>query len=442
MDLHHTPSGKRAIYYYSNWSGYERNFQVSDIPIKYIVDIAYAYWIVLEDGTVQTTDTWIDLEKKFLNKDSIHPVDSYDSKKGFFGNFRQFKKLKDLGNKFNILLTINGNSNNNLSTVISSEFTRINFIKNLLNIYRNYPIFSGVIIEWEHPINNYDNNNLVEFFKQFKCALIDNGISNYIIAFCISGKKCVWDTPVLEPFIDQLHIKTFDFYTGFEKTSGFHTNSRKSSKSDFSCEQTIDTYLDLGIPSKKIFIGGAFYSRGFISDNIGKLSIGASTDLSIEPNSVDYKDLPLSGSIEIFDDESKSVYSYDSKKHIINTYDNIDSIKDKCKLINEKDIGGIFIWETSRDFHISHDKSLVKTIYNNLTHNKQPTLDQHFTIDQNLINLKRNIQRNTSVITDSLLSINIPGFNKTFKFTLPNNNYKFIDYKYNNNKILLTLQKI
>jgi GH18 family chitinase len=41
---------KKAILYHTNWANYARNFQVKDIPIEGITDIAYAFFNLKDSG--------------------------------------------------------------------------------------------------------------------------------------------------------------------------------------------------------------------------------------------------------------------------------------------------------------------------------------------------------------------------------------------------------
>ena len=55
LQIFSTPTGKRAIYYHTNWSCYGRNFQVANIH-ENVTDIAYAFWNINADGTIITGD--------------------------------------------------------------------------------------------------------------------------------------------------------------------------------------------------------------------------------------------------------------------------------------------------------------------------------------------------------------------------------------------------
>ena len=41
---------KKCILYHADWSNYARNFQVKDIPIQAVTDIAYAFFNIQDSG--------------------------------------------------------------------------------------------------------------------------------------------------------------------------------------------------------------------------------------------------------------------------------------------------------------------------------------------------------------------------------------------------------
>jgi len=42
--------GRKWILYHTNWANYGRNFQVKDIPLKALSDIAYAFFNIKDSG--------------------------------------------------------------------------------------------------------------------------------------------------------------------------------------------------------------------------------------------------------------------------------------------------------------------------------------------------------------------------------------------------------
>lgn len=394
--MYNTITGKRAIYYHTSWSNYGRNYQVKDIP-EDVVDIAYAFWDVKSDGSIVTLDSWADIDKRYV-ANGLEPLDNWnDTNSTFYGNFGQFKKLLDKKRSLNIMLSLGGWTNSkNFSDMVSKDLSRTTFVNNLINIFHKYPIFNGISIDWEYLSNdgiNYGNvgnsvskddcANFIILLKKLKNSLISNGMANYVISMCCTAapEKCKFDVEHIHPLIDQLHVMTYDFSDGNwgDTIANFHTNPRKSKYGKWSCEEAADYYLSRGVPSTKIFIGAAFYSRGFANtDGPGKNASGGSSDKSWEQGVVDYKDLPQIGAIEYVDDESKACYSYDPIKRILNSYDNVDSIIEKCKIVYEKNLGGIIVWENSGDIRdINNPRCLTRVLRDNLTHGRPYTITEN-----------------------------------------------------------------
>jgi chitinase len=128
LQIFNTPTGKRAIYYHTAWSTYDRKFQVKDIP-ESVTDIAYAFWNVNPDGSIMTGDAWADTDKRYTGSDGVSPPDTWNDASGLFGNFGQFKKLLDNGRKINITLSLGGWTwSKNFSPAMSSKkHLRTNF---------------------------------------------------------------------------------------------------------------------------------------------------------------------------------------------------------------------------------------------------------------------------------------------------------------------------
>ena len=379
------PTGKKAIYFSTNWACYGRNFQISDIP-ETVTDIYYSFHDVTSQGNVLTRDSYADTDKRYTDS-GVKPFDSWNETKEYYGNFGQFKKLKDSGRKINIHLAVAGwTFSKYFSDAVSTVNTRKTFITDLINTFKKYDIFSGVSLDWEYPSNdgiNYGNEgniarpeddaNFLLLIKELRTALNTNGMDKYLITTCCvaDADKVKFSVEKYIPYIDLFLLMTYDYH-GFagESVCLHHTNPRPSKLSKFSCEGAADYFLSRGVPSTKICIGAAFYSRGYTnSDGFEKAGKGLSSDMSWEAGVVDYKDLPKEGAIEYLDPISKGAYSYDPVKRILNTYDNKESIIEKCKIVYEKNLAGIIVWENSGDKKDYNDpRNLTRVLRDNLTH--------------------------------------------------------------------------
>ncbi len=402
MSRANTPTGKRAIYYHTNWSMYDRAFQVKDVPSD-VVDLAYAFYNLQSDGTVVSGDTWADTDKRFVGQDSVPPPDSWnDTTSTFWGNLGQFKKLRDSGRQFNLQLSVGGWTwSKNFSDAVSTPANRTRFVNSLMTLFKTYPVFNGVSLDWEYlsedgvnygnggnVVRREDPQNFLEFLKELRQTLNSNGMMHYTISFCCvaAPEKAKFPIKSLVPYIDEWHVMTYDFHDGNwgETKTAHQTNPRKSSHGTYSCEEAADFYIQQGVPSTKIYIGGVLYSRGFSNTSgPGAPASGGSPDKTWENGIVDYKDLPRAGATEFVDPESKAAYSYDPVRRVFNSYDNKDSMIEKCKIVYEKNLGGIIVWENSGDKRDYNDpRSLTRVLRDNLTHGRPTGIVQQPTVPQ------------------------------------------------------------
>lgn len=386
-----SPTGKHAIYYHTSWSNYGRNYQVKDLPIDNITDVAYAFFNVSADGKVFSGDEWADYQNPYVGK-GVDPQNSWSSPPIDLGNLGQFSKLRRQGKKFNFALSLGGWSwSTHFSEAVSTELNRQNLVSNIRTVFDKYPgLFNGVNIDWEYLSNdgvNYGNAGNVaskadaDNFVQFLKLLRGNLGSSYRISIAVvaAPEKIKMPVNLIHPLVDEIHVMTYDFHDGSwgEKVGAHHTNLRKSSLGKYSVEEGVAAWLGYGVPSNKIYIGVAFYSRGFAnSDGIGKVSSGGSPDKSWENGVVDYKALPLTGAKEMWDPEAHAGYSYDPTKKILNSYDTVQSVKEKCQFVFDNDLGGVIVWESSGDAPYNSEKSLMKVMRDNLTHGKPKDVPQ------------------------------------------------------------------
>lgn len=365
---------KKAVYYHTSWVGDAKDYQVSDIP-DCILDIAYGCWYIDNIGNISSTDSWADIDKRFISNKFVSPADSWDDNTSdFFGNFNQFKKLKVkreiIDQHMNISLIFGELYINNFLSVVNNDNNNFNFINNIIIILQKYSILSGIAIDIvkvsKHLIEN-DYNNFILLLKRLKKALVSNGFNIHIALFC-SGipDDCKFDIFKLNNCVDRIYIMTLDFEHQSQITT-HHTNPRKSIFSKHSCEESVDYYLSKGINSEKLYITCALYSRGYTqTDGLGKP--GISTYNTWDEGKIEYKYLPLYNSEEFIDKESKAVYSYDKRNRIFNSYDNNYSVIEKCNIIKEKNLGGIFVYENSSDKDITDTNSIISVIRDHLTH--------------------------------------------------------------------------
>jgi chitinase len=381
-----------VCYYYTAWSMYGRNHHVKDLPIDSIPEIAYAFFDLKKNPSGYYVpvlgDPYAEVEKRYTSG-GVEPQDTWypDPPPGsYHGNFGQFKKLKDQGKKFHLAMSIGGWTwSKNFSTAMKNEVTRKHLIDEIISICEKYDIFDKINVDWEYispagkshglPTNVTspdDGGNFILFLKSMRERLNATGKSHYKISGALVAAPEKMDALPVEElaiYLDEFHLMTYDYNSSAwgETTTGHHTNLRAADYCPYSVEESVEAYLKRGVPPEKIYIGVAFYSRGFANTHyLGDKSFGSVTDKSWEVGVLDYKDLPVEGAVELWDDKCKAHYSYDKDKSEINSYDTVRSIEEKCKYVKEKGLKGIIVWETSGDVPYDNPRSLTRALYENL----------------------------------------------------------------------------
>ena len=392
-------NGKSVVLYYTSWATYGRNHQVVDVA-KLIdagaTDISYAFFNLVQEGAgwvIKSGDSWADFEK--THTEGILPADNWeDSSNKQAGNLGQFRKLRASGKDFKLHLSVGGWTwSKNFSSAVKTVESRNILIKSIVDFFTTYPVFDGIDFDWEYLSSdgkNYGNDgneasstdpdNFISFMTSLRQQLESKGMHK-TLSMCVvaAPEKAVFPIEKVHPVIDELRVMTYDFHCGSwgETKSAHQTNPRKSSHGVYSLEEAADFYIGRGVPASKILVGVAFYSRGFgNTDGIGKPSSGGSPDFEFaeEMGVVPYRMLPRPGATEMFDEEAKAGYSYDPSRKVLNTYDTVESVKEKAKLVLEKGLKGLIVWDSSGDAPVTSPRNLTRVMGQYLLQGSSSTL--------------------------------------------------------------------
>lgn len=382
------------VLYHVNWGNYGRKHFVKDLQLEKLcsypnvnVTIAYAFFNII-NGVPASGDSYADFDKRYISAtEGVEPFDNWNDNTGPFGLIGQFTKVKNAlnaaGKNFNLQLSVGGWSwSSNFSSAMATEASRKAFVDSLVSFLKKYPVFSGVSLDWEYlsddGINYGNGGNGVskDDAKNFMAMLkyLRQQMPKLTIAFCVVAAPEKIKFPVAEvcALVDEVHVMTYDFADGNwgESLTTHHTNLYDAPYTKYSVDKAVKEYIEkYKVPASKLFIGAAYYSRGFsgtkgLGQNDAK---GGSSDMSWEKGVCDYKSLPREGAKEYFDDVCKASYSYDPVKQVFNSYDTVESIKAKCDYVKRKGIRGIIVWETSGDHPFDHPKSLTACMLKNLS---------------------------------------------------------------------------
>ncbi|KAL3895460.1 MAG: hypothetical protein SGCHY_004687 [Lobulomycetales sp.] len=380
-----------ATIFFPNWGSYS----VADLYKNYgpITDVNYAFLDLrpspkYDDHLVPTwIDPWADVEKRFVEKGSgVGEPDSWNDPPGLvYGNIGQFTKLKSiLQGALRFGVSIGGwTLSRNFSAAVATSTSRKYFVKACVDLIKAYPVIQRIDLDWEYPSKgeNFgapgnvvdpagrDPENYALLLLELRKSLDSDFEAHIEITCCVSAspeKSDCLEIALMANCLDRINLMSYDFASSAWGSclAGHHANLFSTSYALLSVDKAVGFFLSRGVPSSKIVVGIAAYSRAFAeTSGIGCESHGAARDGEGEDlDGRAYRRLPPLDFEEHWDDRAKATYAYNARSRILLSYDDSLSVREKCKYVDEKKLGGVMLWEIGGDFPIDNSRSLLGAI--------------------------------------------------------------------------------
>ena len=297
----------------------------------------------------------INLSFAYVNSDATVDLSSC---KGYFNDF-----LKVRNDGVRVILSIQGAGNEtaNFSNAASTPEKRTKFAKSVVDILETYH-FDGVDIDWEYPgdDNAIDSEKvrytlfMEELYKQVKAANKD-----YLVTGALPGGAYGWrryDLKKLADSMDLIHLMTYDLQSSATVVhhTALYSNMPKGTATQASVNDTVELFTLAGFPLEKLTVGIAFYGRTTISSRSTDI-LGAPSKTQAYPT-ITYTKIKndylsqVGKEVEYhWDNICKAPYLFNKKTNLFVTYDNEQSILEKCKYAWKKKMAGVMIWELGED---------------------------------------------------------------------------------------------
>ncbi|CAM3998934.1 glycoside hydrolase family 18 protein [Flavobacterium weaverense] len=218
----------------------------------------------------------------------------------------------------------------------------------------------GIDLDWEYPTIEGAPGHLYQAAdkKNFTALVISlrNVLgNNNELSFAAGGFQKFLDESVewekIMPLVDRVNIMSYDLVNGFSKSTGHQTSIFSTKSGEESTDKAVSYLLKLGIPSHKLVIGGAFYTR--IWKEVSNANNGLYQS-GVHIEGVSFKNYESTFSKEkgwkyYWDKKAKAAYWYNKNEKMFATGDNVTSIKEKTKYAINKKLGGIMFWQLTID---------------------------------------------------------------------------------------------
>ncbi|CDL83276.1 glycoside hydrolase family 18 protein [Xenorhabdus szentirmaii] len=414
----------KVIGYYTDWSQYDGRLQGHQLPqargrgidLQHLLDNPFAYDKLIigfcgilgdkgdkghvislaapkfgrhSKGEVTFTDEWGDCQS-YVNctfpvwKDIKMPRDFNQEKSmGVLGGLAKVQSAaKAMGHDLAISFSVGGwTMSNGFYKMVRDNQLKSRFISSLLDIFKRFPMFTEVDIDWEYPgapgnSNPYDDedgNYYISLIRDLSAEFKKAGRSDIKISIACSAVPDIMAKSKIPELLNAglygINVMTYDFFgTPWANKLMHHTNLRRYPDSENSVEKAVEYLLSVGVPSQAINIGYAGYSRNAKQADItsysplsGSYSSGINTTTgTFESGTTEWYDtiynyLDLESQTDrnyftLYTDETADAdYLYNPYNKLFLSIDTPRTVKAKTKYVLEKNLGGIFTWTADQD---------------------------------------------------------------------------------------------
>ena len=255
---------------------------------------------------------------------------------------RNIVELKNAKSDLKVLLSIGGWGAGGFSEMARDKTKRMSFAVDCKRVVDEFNL-DGIDMDWEYPTQNAggriaahpdDTKNFTLLMRDIRAATGNNKL----LTFASPCANYV-DFKEVEPYVDFINIMAYDMASHPYHQAGLY---RSQFTEWMSCEESVMAHYKAGIPMDKLTLGIPFYGRRHSS-------IVPSGDNAISYSDIVNTMLNNPAYTKKWDDCAKAPYMTNTSGSFILTYDDEESIAEKCKFIRKHGMLGAMFWEFDHD---------------------------------------------------------------------------------------------
>lgn len=269
--------------------------------------------------------------------------------------------------------------------VAASAARRKTFCASVVDLFRRFPMFAEINIDWEYPgapgdtgntFDDSDGPNYAALVSDLKRALVAAGRKDVEISIAVSANVADLQKAnlpgIIAAGISRLNLMTYDFFgTPWAPALAHHTNLHDTDPSDpngFSVDRAVNWLRQAGVPLARVHIGYAAYSRNALDARIGQVSALSGTYSpgdgitagTFESGTTEYYDMLFNyldpehgggrnGFVLYTDPVADADFLFNPSNGLFLSLDTPRSVRAKGEYVRRNGLGGLFTWTIDQD---------------------------------------------------------------------------------------------
>ncbi len=269
---------------------------------------------------------------------------------------RKMVSLKEKNPNLKVLISLGGwGGCPTCSDVFATEAGRKEFAQSIKEHYDFFKL-DGLDLDWEYPgvqgpeghkFTPEDKPNFTLLVKELRKLG-----KKYQLSFAAGGSQRFIDNAIewkkVMKKVDYVNLMSYDLAGGTRATH--HTALFSTPNQPRSADTIVKSLLKIGVPAKKMIVGGAFYGKLFDVPGLE----GGPYQTGTQKSTVMYKQIPVqmpqsAGWQYLWDEVAHAPYIYNPQLKQLFVYDDKRSIADKTKYVIDNKLAGIMFWQLGGD---------------------------------------------------------------------------------------------
>lgn len=343
-----------------------------------VVGYVFPQNTVLKPGDIDA-DKLTRINYAFANIENGRITEGFTADKA---NYAALNALKRENPHLTILVSVGGWLwSTHFSDVALTAQTRAVFIQSVVEFLKLYDL-DGLDIDWEypgmpgsgHPFRSNDKENFTLLLKELRSRFDRDTVGThkrlYLTIAAGASDEFLKHTEMAkaQTYLDTVNLMAYDYYEpGSDAITGNHaplfTDPADPKKE--STDVSVQAFEKAGVSASKILLGVPFYGHiwGQVADrNHGLFQPGKPIPGAYTSYQTIVANMLHNGFVRYWDATSSVPYLYETQKQIFVSYEDPESLAEKCAYVQSRNLGGVMFWDYAGD----PSGELLKTVHDAL----------------------------------------------------------------------------